>query len=140
MGENLEMKTFLKWYILTIILNFPWKPKSQKERKEVCIVSLLQYWINIRQKCLLGYIDPFVFGSGVSIINYWSFLKAYPKFQLEIWTVTAWIFSDSLVNTISFPIQIWKSIISKIKANNVEQMHKNYKLWHNLSNFGRIRA
>ncbi len=74
----------------------------------------------------VGYIDPFVFGSRVLIINYWSILNVYPKFQLEIWTVTAWIFSDSLVNTISFPIQISKSIISQIKANAVEQIHENY--------------
>jgi hypothetical protein len=72
----------------------------------------------------LGYIDPFVFGTGVSIMKDWSFLKVYPKFQLEIWTVTAWIFRDSLVNTISFSIQIWKSIFSQIKTSTVEQMHE----------------
>jgi hypothetical protein len=88
----------------------------------------------------LGYIDPFVFGTGVSIINYWSFLKVYPKFLLEIRTGTAWIFSDSLVNTISFSLQISKSIFSQIKANTVEQMHKNYKLWHNLSDFEKFLA
>ncbi len=44
----------------------------------------------------------------------------YPKYQLEISTFSAWIFSDLLVNTISFSIQISKSIISKIKANTVE--------------------
>ncbi len=64
----------------------------------------------------------------------------FPKFQLEIRTGTAWIFSDSLVNTNSFSIQISKSKISQIKANTVEQMHKNYELLHNLSNFGQIRA
>ncbi len=88
----------------------------------------------------VGYIDPCVFGSGVFRIAGWSFLKMLPKFQPEIWTVTAQIFSDSLVNTISFSIQISKSIISQIKVNNVEQMHENYKLWHSLSNFGQIRA
>jgi hypothetical protein len=77
---------------------------------------------------------------GVSIINDWSFPKAYQKFQLEIRTGTAWIFSESTVTSINFPIQISKSIISLTKANTVEQMHENYKLWHNLSTFRRIQA
>jgi hypothetical protein len=44
----------------------------------------------------------------------------YPKFQLEISTGTARIFSESTVTSISFPIQISKSIISQIKTKTVE--------------------
>jgi hypothetical protein len=61
-----------------------------------------------------------VFGSGVSIIEDWSFPKIYSKFHLEIWTLTAWIFSESTITSISFPIQISKSKISQIRANTVE--------------------
>ncbi len=117
-----------------------WSITSQKNNYWLNFNKTNILFITCMKTCTIGYIDPFVFGSGVLIINYWSFLNVYPKFQLEIWTVTAWIFSDSLVNTISFSIQISKSIISQIKANAVEQMHKNYELWHKFSNFGRIRA
>ncbi len=61
-----------------------------------------------------------VFGSGVSIIEDWSFSKVFPKFQLEIWTGTAWIFSESTATSISFPIQISKSIFSQTKANTMK--------------------
>jgi hypothetical protein len=54
--------------------------------------------------------------------------KGVPKISAQNLDFTGWIFSDSLVNTISISIQISKSIISKINTNTVEQMHENYGL------------
>ncbi len=92
----------------------------------------------------LGYIDvaKFLMYSvpGFQLLKIDPLWRCTPKFQLEIWTVTAWIFSESTATSISFPIQISKSIFSQTKANTVEQMHENYGLWHNLSTFGQIRA
>jgi hypothetical protein len=109
-----------------------------------CLQINFSWDSNQIQVYLLGYIDiaKFLMYSvrGFQLWKIDPFYRCSPKFQLEIWTVTAWIFSESTVTSISFPIQISKSIISQTKANTVEQMHENYELWHNLSNFGRIQA
>jgi hypothetical protein len=92
----------------------------------------------------VGYIDlaKFLMYSvrGFQLFNIDPFRRCSPKFQLEIRTVTAWIFSESTTTSICFPIQISKSIFLQTKANIMEQMHENCKLWHNLSTFGRIQA
>jgi hypothetical protein len=112
----------MKW-----ILNIPTEIRSVKVKISIWKFIRNVYWPQIYNSKLgatsiLGYIDPFVFGSGVSIIKDWSFLRMFPKFQLENRSGTAWIFSESTATSINFPIQISKSIISQTKANTVEQM------------------
>jgi hypothetical protein len=65
---------------------------------------------------------------GFQLLKIDPFQRFTPKFQIEIRTGTAWIFSESTVTYISFPIQISKSIFSQTKANTLEQMHENYGL------------
>ncbi len=57
---------------------------------------------------------------GFQLLKIDPFWRRTPKFQLEIRTGTALIFSESTATSISFAIQISKSIFSQTKANTVE--------------------